>query len=70
MSISAAFVRLRVILAALIVVLLVLLVRPAGAVSPNLVLGIVEPKGPNPYPELRQSAPDDRAGVFFIYWMR
>ena len=37
------------------------------AVSPNLLLGIVEPKGPNPYPDLRRRAPDDRAGVFFIY---
>jgi hypothetical protein len=39
------------------------------AVSPNLLLGIVEPKGPNPYPDLRRRAPDDRAGVFFIYRM-
>ena len=36
-------------------------------VSPNLLLGIVEPKGPNPYPDLRRRPPDDRAGVFFIY---
>lgn len=50
--------------------------RPAGnpfegvvAVSPNLLLGIVEPKGPNPYPDLRRRRPDDRAGVFFIYRM-
>lgn len=39
------------------------------AVSPNLLLGIVEPQGPNPYPDLRRRAPDDRAGVFFIYRM-
>jgi 4-amino-4-deoxy-L-arabinose transferase-like glycosyltransferase len=39
------------------------------AVSPNLLLGIVEPKGPNPYPALRERRPDDRAGVFFIYRM-
>jgi Dolichyl-phosphate-mannose-protein mannosyltransferase len=39
------------------------------AVSPNLLLGIVEPKGPNPYPALRRRRPDDRAGVFFIYRM-
>jgi hypothetical protein len=37
------------------------------AVSPNLLLGIVEPKGPNPYPELRARRPDGRAGIFFIY---
>ena len=37
------------------------------AVSPNLLLGIVEPKGPNPYPRLRDRRPDGRAGVFFIY---
>jgi 4-amino-4-deoxy-L-arabinose transferase-like glycosyltransferase len=40
-----------------------------AAVSPNLLLGIVEPKGPNPYPALRHRRPDDRAGVFFIYRM-
>jgi 4-amino-4-deoxy-L-arabinose transferase-like glycosyltransferase len=39
------------------------------AVSPNLLLGIVEPKGPNPYPDLRRRPPDGRAGVFFIYRM-
>jgi 4-amino-4-deoxy-L-arabinose transferase-like glycosyltransferase len=39
------------------------------AVSPNLLLGIVEPKGPNPYPDLRRRRPDARAGVFFIYRM-
>jgi 4-amino-4-deoxy-L-arabinose transferase-like glycosyltransferase len=39
------------------------------AVSPNLLFGIVEPKGPNPYPGLRRRPPDDRAGVFFIYRM-
>ena len=39
------------------------------AVSPNLLLGVVEPKGPNPYPDLRRRRPDDRAGVFFIYRM-
>jgi dolichyl-phosphate-mannose-protein mannosyltransferase len=39
------------------------------AVSPNLLLGIVEPKGPNPYPELRRRRPDGRAGVFFVYRM-
>lgn len=39
------------------------------AVSPNLLLGIVEPKGPNPYPALRERHPDGRAGVFFIYRM-
>jgi hypothetical protein len=37
------------------------------AVSPNLLLGIVEPKGSNPYPMLRERGPDGRAGVFFIY---
>ena len=37
------------------------------AVSPNLLLGVVEPKGPNPYPALRDRPPDGRAGVFFIY---
>lgn len=39
------------------------------AVSPNLLLGIVDPKGPNPYPALRRRRPDDRAGIFFIYRM-
>jgi hypothetical protein len=37
------------------------------AVSPNLLLGIVEPKGTNPYPQLRDRRPDGRAGIFFIY---
>jgi hypothetical protein len=37
------------------------------AVSPNLLFGIVEPKGDNPYPMLRERRPDDRAGIFFIY---
>jgi len=39
------------------------------AVSPNLLFGIVEPKGQNPYPELRERRPDERAGIFFIYRM-
>ena len=37
------------------------------AVSPNLLLGVVEPKGPNPYPALRDRRPDGRAGIFFVY---
>jgi len=51
--------------------------RPAGrpfhgvvAVSPNLLFGIVEPKGQNPYPALRERPPDERAGIFFIYRLR
>ena len=47
MSISAAFARFRVVLGALVVVLLVLLVQPAGAVSPNLVLSQVYGGGGN-----------------------
>ena len=37
------------------------------AVSPNLLFGVVEPKGENPYPALRERTPDGRAGIFFIY---
>ena len=47
MSITAVFARLRVSLGALVVVLLVLLVQPAGAVSPSLVLSQVYGGGGN-----------------------
>ncbi len=47
MSIAAVAVRLRVILSALAVALLVLLVQPAGAVSPNLVISQVYGGGGN-----------------------
>jgi Dolichyl-phosphate-mannose-protein mannosyltransferase len=37
------------------------------AVSPNLLMGLFSGGGYDPYAELRQRPPDDRAGVFFIY---
>jgi hypothetical protein len=36
-------------------------------VSPNLLLGFLMPPGRNPYEFLLARAPDDRAGVFFVY---
>jgi hypothetical protein len=37
------------------------------AVSPNILLGIFYPPGQNPYQQLLERAPDDRAGVYFVY---
>jgi len=38
-----------------------------AAVSANLIVGFLFPPDGGPYAALRQRAPDDRAGVFFIY---
>ena len=43
--------------------------RGVVAVSPNLLCGVF-PRLRDPYAALRERAPDDRAGVFFIYVMR
>jgi hypothetical protein len=39
-------------------------------VSPNLLLGFLMPPGKNPYEFLLSRPPDDRAGVYFVYYVR
>ena len=35
--------------------------------SPNVMLGFLDPSGADPYAGLRARAPDERAGIFFVY---
>jgi hypothetical protein len=46
---------------------------PQGEVlilSPNVVLGFLAPSGEDAYASFRGRAPDDRAGIFFVYRLR
>ena len=43
--------------------------RGTVVVSPNLLLGYLVPPGQNPYEFLLARPPDDRAGVYFVYYL-